>query len=435
MAKRYQYITLILVCFSATAFSQDTLKAKWFAVHFQLTCIGQYHAPFQAKYIGYNSLQLKEKAAVSVTSTLFFGTRLWKGAYLFFNPEIAGGAGLSKTSGVAGFPNGETFRVGAPEPKVYIARMYLSQYISLSKNKVYQPDDFNQVAAYIPESYISFTVGRFSVADFFDDNSYAHDPRTQFMNWGLMSNGAWDYPANTRGYTYGLVLEYMRKNGGIRYGLTVVPKEANGSNMNFNLKQASSHVIEGEASWNIKGKPGKIRALAFLTMANMGNYNLASQMDTLDITATRKFSRFKYGFGVNAEQSINDFAAIFLKASWNDGANETWMFTEIDQSASAGISLDGRKWKRKHDVIGLALLVNGISKQHQNYLAKGGYGFIIGDGKLNYASELIAETFYNIELWKERIFITPDYQFILNPAYNKDRGPTHVFALRAHVEF
>ena len=425
----------LLVLFLTSAFSQDTLKTKWFTAHFQLTCIGQYHTPFSAKYSGDNSMVTKENAAVSLTSTLFFGTRLWKGAYIYFNPEIAGGSGLSKTLGVAGFPNGETFRIGAPEPKVYIARMYLRQYIALSKKKIYQEDDANQVASYIPESYFSFVIGRFCVADFFDNNSYAHDPRTQFMNWGLMSNAGWDYPANTRGYTYGVMLEWMRKNGGIRYGFTVVPKEANGSNMNFNLKQAGSHMLEGEASWNIKGNRGKIRALAFFTMANMGNYRLATQMDTPDITATRKYSRFKYGFGVNAEQAVNDFIGVFLKGSWNDGANETWMFTEIDQSASAGISLDGKKWKRKHDVVGLAILVNGISKQHQNYLAKGGYGFIIGDGKLNYAPEFIAEAFYNIELWKERIYVTPDYQFIMNPAYNKDRGPVHAFALRAHVEF
>ncbi len=425
----------MLLLFYLVAPAQDTLKTKWFSAHFQLTGIGQYHPKFSANYTGPNSFQTKESAALSVTSTIFLGSRLWKGAFLYFNPEVAGGAGLSKTLGVAGFPNGETFRVGSPLPKVYVARLFLRQYIALSKNKVYAEDDFNQVAAYIPESYFSFVIGRFCTADFFDNNSYAHDPRSQFMNWSLMNNAAWDYPANTRGYTYGVVLEYMRKNGGIRYGYTVVPKEANGSKMNFNLKVAGSHMLEGEASWTVKGNPGKLRAIAFITMANMGNYNLAAQMDTPDITATRKYSRFKYGFGINAEQTINDFVGLFVRGSWNDGANETWMFTEIDHSFSAGVSVTGTKWKRKNDNIGLAVVVNGISQQHRNYLSKGGLGFIIGDGKLNYAPEFITELYYNLELWKERIYVSPDYQFILNPAYNKDRGPAHVFACRVHVKF
>jgi high affinity Mn2+ porin len=273
------------------------------------------------------------------------------------------------------------------------------------------------------------------LADFADINWFAHDARSQFMNWSLMCNAAWDYPANTRGYTYALILEASLKNFAVRGGISVVPKEANASNMNFNISKAAGTFMDAEYGWQLLGHPGKVHALAFFNYANMGNYNLATQMDTPDITATRVYSRIKYGFGINAEQYIAEHAGMFVKGSWNDGKNETWMFTEIDNSFTAGVSVNGFYWKRKNDVVALAVAVNGISKEHRNYLAKGGYGFIIGDGKLNYAPEFVTELYYSFELWKDKVFITPDYQFILNPAYNKDRGPVHALGLRAHIEF
>lgn len=408
-------------------------KQQRWNVHFQFTSIGQWHPDFKAAYTGDNSLLTHEGPKVSVTATLFFGLRLWKGAELYFNPELSGGAGFSKTLGAAGFPNGETFRVGSPSPAVYVARLFLRQYIALSKKTEWVTNGENQLRVKRPVSYLSFLVGRINLGDYFDHNSYAHDARTHFMNWALMGNGAWDYPANTRGYTYGFVAEYVRPHVSVRYSLCVVPTVANSSTMNFNLTKAGSHTLEVEGNWQIKGLNGVARVLGFVTRANMGSYRLATTMDTPDITATQVYSRTKYGFGINVEQQVHDHAGVFARFSWNDGHTETWMFTEIDRAFSAGAQVDGHYWKRPNDALGVALLVNGLSEDHRKYLEKGGYGFIIGDGRLNYAPELVTELYYGFAVWKDWVVISPDYQFILHPAYNRDRGPVHALGVRLHV--
>lgn len=417
----------------------DTLRQQRWNVHFQTTVIGQWHPDFHAPYTGQNSLQSHETAKLSITSTVFFGLRLWKGAEMYFNPEVSGGEGFSQTLGVAGATNGETFRVGSATPKVYVARLFLRQYIALSKDYEWQDNEINQMRVKRPVSYLSFLVGRINIADYFDNSSVAHDARTQFINWSLMGNGAWDYPANTRGYTYGFVAEWVKKQWAVRYGLTVVPTSANASDMNFDLSKASSHTLEAEGGWTVKGLNGKVRVLGFANFANMGSYRqalqLASPSDTPNVVATRKYTRGKFGFGINAEQQVTPYAAVFAKYSWNDGQNETWMFTEIDQSFSAGAMTSGKYWKRPSDNMGLALVVNGLSNVHRDYLAHGGYGFIIGDGKLNYAPEFIVEWYYSLAVYKEYLFISPDYQLIVNPAYNMDRGPVNAFGVRLHGEF
>ncbi len=420
----------------AQIISTDTLRQQRWNIHFQSTVIGQWHPAFHDPYSGVNSIRSHEGAKVSITTTLFAGVRLWKGAEFYFNPEISGGEGLSQALGVAGALNGETFRVGSATPRVYVARLFFRQYIALSKETEWVDNDFNQLHVKRPVSYLSFLVGRINIADYFDNSSVAHDARRQFLNWSLMGAGAWDYPANTRGYTYGLVAEWVHKRWGLRYAFATLPKSANASNMNYDPRMALGHVLEAEGGWKLKnGLEGKVRLLGFLNVANMGNYKLATMMDTPDITATRKYSRTKAGFGINAEQQVTPEATVFARYSWNDGQNETWVFTEIDNSLSAGAYTTGKYWKRPLDNIGLSVVTNGISKAHRDYLAKGGYGFIIGDGKLNYGQEFITELYYSFAVYKDYIFITPDYQFVLNPGYNKDRGPVNAFAVRLHAEF
>ena len=429
----------LLNCLSLYTFvysqSADTLKQQRWNAHFQTTLIGQWHPDFKAAYTGVNSLQTHEIPRLSVTATVFFGLRLWKGAEIYFNPEVSGGEGFSQTAGLAGATNGETFRVGSATPKVYVARLFLRQYVALSKDYEWQENKINQLRVKRPVSYLSFLVGRINIADYFDNNSVAHDARKQFINWGLMGNGAWDYPANTRGYTYGFVAEWVKKRWAVRYGIATVPTSANASDMNFDLSKASAHTIEAEGGWSIKGLEGKLRILGFSNFANMGNYRTATLMDTPDIIATRRYTRSKFGFGINAEQQVTPYTSVFAKYSWNDGQNETWMFTEMDQSFSAGVSTTGKYWKRPTDNMGLAILVSGLSDPHRAYLAKGGYGFIIGDGKLNYAPEFVVEWYYSLAVYKQYLFISPDYQFIVNPAYNKDRGPVHALGVRVHAEF
>lgn len=432
------YILLLSVLFLSAQAQTDTLKNQLFNLHFQQTVITQTHPGFGAKYSGDNSLSTNHETASSLTATLFGGARLWKGAQAFFNPEMSGGAGFSKTLGVAGFPNGETFRVGSAEPKIYVARAYLTQRFSWGNEQDTLSDDNNQLAGLQSKRYFSITAGKFGMADFFDTNEFSHDPRTQFMNWSLMSNGAWDYPANTRGYVFGVYFDYHQPSWDLRFAVTMMSNTANGSIWDEKIGKANSQTLEYEKRYtSAGGRQGTFRILGFNNNAKMGNYRLAiAQNPTApDVVATRDYGRNKLGFGLNADQYLSKDFGVFAKVSYNDGRNETWAFTEIDRSISFGGVLNGTSWNRKLDEIGLAFVGNGISAAHRNYLAAGGYGFIIGDGALNYSPELLAELYYKVNAYKNRIYLTPDYQFILNPAYNKDRGPVHVFSLRAHIAF
>jgi high affinity Mn2+ porin len=405
-------------------------------LHFQLTTVTQRKFSMQAPYTGNNSLIKKTEKASTMTSTLFMGCRLWRNAAGYLNPEIAGGSGISSAHGIADFTNGEAFRVGDPAPTIYAARVYIRQYINLSDEKEELAEGANQILKSRAKKYISVTAGKFSIADFFDNNAYSHDPRAQFFNWGLMSNGAWDYPANVRGYTWGGVLEYGSPHFKIRAASVMVPREANGNIMDKNYSKANSNVVEFELPYKTANLHGIIRLLAFYTKAHMGNYDLSVQDNPTapDITATRKYSRTKWGLGVNIEQPLNENAGLFARASWNDGKNETWAFTEIDRSASVGVLSNAKFLHRPTDQIGLGTVLSGLSPMHQRYLAAGGYGFIIGDGHLNYGYEWVTELFYRLNILHEGFYLTPNYQFVVNPGYNKDRGPAHIIALRVHIE-
>lgn len=428
----------IATLLAAPTFAQtDSLFKKRFNFHFQQTVITQTKPGFGAAYSGTNSLSNAHETATSFTTTLFGGARLWKGAEAYFNPEMSGGKGFSQAVGVAGFPNGETFRIGSPEPAIYIARAYLVQTFGWGKEVDTIADDANQLASYRKKKYFSITAGKFGLSDFFDNNAFSHDARSQFMNWSLMANGAWDYPANTRGYVFGVVFELGQPTWALRLATTMVTTTANGAIWDGKIGKAHAFTLEYEKRYQISGQKGTLRVLGYDNAAKMGDYRLAVAQNPIapDITDTRAYGRNKYGFGINIEQNINANLGVFAKTSYNDGKTETWAFTEIDRSVSLGAILKGDGWNQKNSEIGLAFVGNGISKDHRDYLAQGGYGFIIGDGKLNYAPEMIAETYYKVNVYQKKFFLSPDYQFILHPAYNKDRGPVHVFSLRAHVEF
>lgn len=432
-------LTIVLVFAGSLAIAQqsDTLKNDWFSIHAQTTVINQFKPVFSVKYSGPNSLLPTQEDKTSITSTLFLGARLWKGASIFFDPELAGGYGLSETMGIADAPNGETYRIGNPAPEIYIARLFYRQVFSLSSKQTYQSPDFNQLGQYLPDTYFSFTIGKIGITDYFDDNKYSHDPRTQFMCWSLMDYGSWDYPANVRGYSPSIILEFVSPRNELRYGFSLVPLTANGSDMNWHILEANSSSLEYTYRYKLNKRAGTIRLSGFLTTANMGNYKESIALDPQDpvIEDTRAYGRTKYGFGINAEQDINDYAGCFLRAGWSDGNNETWAFTEIDRSVSGGISMTGAKWKRKKDNLGIAWVVSGLSKPHRDYLRDGGDGFILGDGNLNYAWEHLIEFYYSAELVKDHIYLSAAYQSLLNPGYNKDRqGPVSIFSLRLHAK-
>jgi len=425
--------------------SLNLLKSseKW-TYHFQYTNVMQGHDGFQAPYSGKNSLNPNAEQAFSLTSTLYLGRKLWKGASIYFNPEVAGGKGVSSTLGVAGFPNGETFRIGDPSPTLYLARLFIRQHISL--NKIHGNDTLdacsNQLGGEcIPSRRLTITAGKISLADIFDNNSVSHDPRKQFMNWGLMNNGAWDYPANTRGYTEGVVLELVTPSYAIRYAETLMSVEANGETMNTDIAHSRGETLELEKDWKLKDKKGAFRLLLFHNIDHAGVYQDAitaklNGTDTsMNVNSLNTYKGLKYGFGINGEQQLSENATAFLRFSWNDGKTASWEFAEIDQSFSAGLSIKGKKWKRPNDVFGAAFLVNDLSKDHWDFLNYGGYGFMIGDGQLpHYGSEETLETFYSCQITKS-LWFSADYQYIQNPAYNRDRGPVNFWGLRAHVEF
>jgi len=428
---------------SAAAQENDALlKDSGWSFHFQFTGILQGHPDFHAPYSGQNSAQGGHERAYSVTSTAYLGRKLWQGAALYFNPEMAGGKGISSTLGIAGFPNGETFRIGNPEPTVYVARIFLRQHISLDKEHFEEiADDANQVRERVSTSRITLSAGKFSVGDFFDNNNVSHDPRSDFMNWAFMSNGAYDYAANTRGYTYGFVAEYIRPGWALRLGTVLEPTYANGPELDIHYTHTHSENLEWERQYKLGGHKGTLRLLGYYNVNKAPAYNevVAAKLNgtdtSMDVLYGKKYGGKKYGFGINAEQELSAGVNAFLRLGWNDGKHATWAFTEIDNTLSGGIRISGQGWKRAADNIGIALLSNGISGAHQNFLAHGGYGFLIGDGQLPHdGRENTAEVFYQSKLF-QHCRGTLDYQLVDHPAYNKDRGPIHVFAARLHLDF
>jgi high affinity Mn2+ porin len=412
--------------------------AAWYSAHEQATVVTQVHNVFPSPYIGANSLLPHEPAATSMTGTLYLAARLWESerndGQLIFNPEIAGGTGFSQVRGIAGFPNGEITRVGVAAPTPYIARLYLRQTFGLGGGCEEAGDENNQVAGERDVRRLAISVGKMAAPDVADDNRYAKDPRTQFLNWGMVYNGAWDYPANVRGYTYGAALHYITKQWSLAYGVFAEPSYANGAPLDPHILKAQGQVAELEEHYELGGRPGTTRLMGFLNHAHMGNYDeaLAEMPVDPDITKTRSY-RYKYGFGVSIDQALTDDLGFLSRLGWNDGHSESWAYTEIDRTLSAGLVMGGRLWCRPYDRIGLAGILNGLSGPHRRYLAAGGLGFIIGDGRLDYAPEEILELYYALQI-RPGIVATFDFQEVGNPAYNSDRGPVSIVSLRVHFE-
>jgi high affinity Mn2+ porin len=407
-------------------------------LYYQATSIGQYHGTFNAPYQGPLSFQNYPERDVSLTTTLFLGFRVNRHAQLYFNPEIAGGKGLSGVNGIANAPNGEMPRVATATPKPYIARVYGAYDFGFGPKKEHIDSGANQLAGDRPMTRYTIIVGRFSATDFFDSNRYTHDPRTQFMAWGVMYNGAWDYPADTRGYTWGMVHEFHTQNWSLRYGSVAEPKKANGSRFDRRLFRDRGDVLEGERRYSIGEHPGVTRLLGYINHTDSGSYgdalNVSSQTGTTpDITSVHHAGTRKYGAGLNVEQEIRHSVGVFARLGWNDGKTQDFAFTTIDRLVSGGVSVQGTKWKRSEDVAGTSLTASGISGVHANYLAHGGLDFLIGDGRLNYSPELVWETYYRARLLPG-FFATYDVQRVVNPAFNRDRGPILIQGLRLHIE-
>ncbi len=418
--------------------ADEPAPERW-NLYYQATSIGQYHGTFTSPYEGPFSLQDYPERAVSITTTLFFGLLLTNSTQFYFDPEIAGGRGFSGVNGVANETNGELPRVATATPTPYLARLYITQDFGFGPEKEKIESEANQLGGERPMTRYSITIGRFSLTDFFDNNRYSHDPRSQFMGWAVMYNGAWDYPADTRGYTWGWVHELHTRNWSLRYASAMEPKVANGPQFDRRILVNRGDTFEEERRFSLRGHPGAVRLLEYGNHARAGSYaeaiKLAEETGTRpSVIATRKNGTLKYGSGLNAEQEITKDLGVFGRLGWNDGKTESFAFTAIDRLAQGGVSLAGTKWKRKDDVVATELTVSGLSAVHREYLAMGGYDFLIGDGRLNYGTENVWESYYNARLFKG-FFTTFDLQHIQNPAYNRDRGPVWVESIRLHVEF
>lgn len=402
--------------------------------HFQATVIDQGHQRFHSGYQSTNSLKPDPESASSITSTLFFGARTRWGTEFYLNPELSGGRGISGATGLGGVANGETYRVGDPRPTLHAARLYAKQVFGLGGGREAIADGPNQAAGEVDARRVTVVAGKFSLADFFDGNAYSHDPRGQFMNWALMDSAAWDYPADTLGYTWGAMAEYRRPEWSVRGAAATEPKSANQLDMDRHEGQAHGLVAEFEKPTEWRGRGGSTRLLGFLNQARMGNYDQALATNaTPDVTTTRSAGRTKYGFALSSDQRVADDLGMFARLSWSDGRNETWAFTEVDASQAVGAEWTPSRWGRPNDRWGAACVLDELSGPHRRYLAAGGNGFLLGDGGLHYGPEFVLETYYKFPL-RDGLWVTPDAQLLTNPGYNRARGPVPVWAVRVHAE-
>jgi high affinity Mn2+ porin len=435
-----------IACLSAPALAasgddaatEKTPGEDW-STHFQLTAIAQGYPGFPSTVRGPNSLPAHGQVRETVSGTAFLGRRLpWEGGELYFDPELDQGFGLARTVGIDGFPNGEAQKGGADTPKPNVARLFLRQTFGLGGEREIIDPDANRLGKAVDIARITVTAGKIAVPDIFDDNRFAHDSRTTFLNWSLWESAAWDYPADPKGFTDGIAVELNEKDWALRGGWFLQPKIANQRDLEPRFWKSFGAVIELETRHAWFGQPGALRYLVFANRAAMGNLQQAVDRATTtgtpaDIAAVRH-DRWKAGVALNLEQSLSSDLGLFSRLSWNDGHTEGWAFTDIDRSAVLGLSLKGSSWARPNDTVAIAGAVNALSKEHQLFFANGGTGILAGDGSLDYAPEGIVEAYYSYRVF-EPLSLTLDYQFVANPAFNQVRGPVHVFAARAHLEF
>jgi high affinity Mn2+ porin len=412
------------------------LDLSGWTVHGQMTYVSQYAAPFRAPYRGTNSLD-PNAGRETWDVTMYFGRRLWEGAALWINPEIDQGFGLSNTLGVAGFTSGEAYKVGYSYPYVRVPRAFVQQTIDLGGPEETIDSGLNQFADTRTKNRLVVTVGKFSVSDLFDTISYAHDPRNDFMNWALVDAGTFDYAADAWGFTYGAALEWYQSAWTARAGFFDLSNVPNSVDLNSTFSEYQL-VYELEHSHSINTRTGKTALVGFVTRGRMGSFDDAvalakSTGEPADIAAVRRYNT-RPGISLNVEQQLADDFGMFGRIGWANGSLEPYEFADIDQTASVGVQLGGGRWGHSGDTLAVAAVINDISSSHRAFLNAGGLGILVGDGQLPHpGTERILETYYRLALgsWQ----ITADYQFIVNPAYNRDRGPVSALAVRLHTQF
>ena len=423
-----------------SAEAQSALN-NW-AIHGQTTYVEQYAPPFRSPYIGPQSL-VPNQARETWSNTLYVGLRLWNGAELWVNPEIDQGFGLSGTHGIAGFSSGEAYKTGADYPYARLSRYFIRETINLGGETQKVEADANQFGGSQSADRLVITIGKFGVADaetrsVFDANIYAHEAHDDFLNWALLDTGTFDYAADAWGFTYGAAAEWYKGGwtllGGI-FDLSIVP---NSTELDPTFGQFQ-WVGEIGRSYELWQQPGKLAVTAFQSRGRMGSFEDAIQLSEVtgepaDIAAVRNYTS-RGGISLNLAQQVTPNVGVFARVGLANGDIEPFEFTDIDRTVAAGLSLSGKEWGRPDDTWGIAGIINGISSVHQAFLNDGGLGILVGDGKLPHPGlEQIIETYYRLQLAKGYWF-SPDYQFVVDPGYNRDRGPVSVIGARLHAEF
>ncbi|MBV8657308.1 MAG: carbohydrate porin [Burkholderiales bacterium] len=429
----------------ATAVQSDTAAeasgptADWNA-HVQSTYVWQRKNGFSAPYTGPQSLTTDREHGYTLSVTGFFGARLWHGAELYLNPEGVQGAPLSDLHGLASINNGEIQKNGGSVMRFYWARAFIRQTFGFGGGQTHVDDDQNQLASNYDKRRLVVTVGKLTQTDLFEKNTYANDPRTQFLNWSMISHGAWDYAADARAYSVGAATELYWDDWAFRAGRYMEPQVANGNYLDYNLTHHHGDTFEIEHDHTIAGLPGIVRIMTFRNLAYAGSYRDAINAGiatgtTPDVTSVRTDST-KRGYGISVEQSLSDDLGVFVRASKADDKVEEYAFTEIDDTISAGMSLKGTQWHRPDDTFGMAFSSSGLNQDHRDYLAAGGLGGFLGDGKLTrYGREQAFEMYYSAQAIKG-VSLTLDFQQITNPGYNADRrGPVNIIGTRVHAAF
>lgn len=412
------------------------LETGTWSVHGQTTLVSQYAAPFRAPYRGPNSLD-PNIARETWDVTVYGGRRLWSGAVLWINPELDQGFGLSNTLGVAGFTSGEAYKLGYTHPYVRVPRVFVQQTINLGGATQTVDPGPNQFRDAHTANRLVATIGKFSVSDLFDTITYAHDPRGDFMNWALVDAATFDYAADAWGFTYGGALEWYQGPWVVLGGLFDLSQIPNSADLDTSFGQYQV-VYELEHQQTLNGQPGKLAFVGFVSRGRMGRYAdalaLAAETGSTPDTADVRQYSSRPGINLNVAQQIASDVGVFGRVGWANGAVEPYEFTDVDRTASAGVSVSGHRWHRAGDTLGVATVLNGISDVHQAYLAAGGLGILVGDGQLPHPGmESIVESYYRFPIgpWQ----LSADYQFIVNPAFNRDRGPVSVISARVRTQF
>lgn len=411
----------------------------------QANGIYQMHGNFHSPYQGPNSFKAPFEYKASEVGTLFLAYQINPKprfeTEVIYNEENAGGRGLSQALGLAGFTNLDVVRNPTLSALPYMARVEIHQTIGLTDEMVPQDRGPLALATRVPARRFDLRIGKFTLPDMLDVNAILSDSHQQFLDWTVDNNGAWDYAADTRGYTYGTAIEYQERRWALRYVLALMPTVANGITLDWALRRARGQNMELEIRRSlIPGRPGRIRLLAYGNNAHMGlyreavNHYLQGLTPTPEITSVERFGALKYGVGINLEQIVTQNFRVGARFGWNEGQHESFAYTEDDQTFLAGGDYAGAAWRRKLDKVGVAFVTNAIKKDHQNYLKNGGLGFILGDGNLSYAREDIVEAYYNVHAWRGVFYAIGNF-FIEHPGYNQARGPVDVQSFRLHLDF